>query len=354
MEIWQAVPLDSQTASFETPTAEIGLRAVTISWDRLNMVAPNDIASAQSENNFKLHIPDEVIFKPGRINLIVGRTGSGKTAMLMALLGEMHYVPLGPNCLVSLPRHGGIAYHAQESWVLSETIRPSMKKVIYQCALEQDLALFAANDETEVGERGITLSGGQKARITLARAVYSAADILLLDDVLAALDVYTARWIVDKCFRGDLVKGRTVILVTHNLALVSPIAENVVALRDGRVISQGSLTTALENDDELSAEALKDEKEVSQAESNSVQPSSEVKTKTHERHAGKLVVKEEVAEVNLFFSNTGLGLSGVAFFWVFFLLPAFMSKLASVLDNWVLGLWARQYETHEAQEVSVT
>ena len=68
---------------------------------------------------------------------------------------------------------------------------------------------------TEVGEKGLTLSGGQKARITLARAVYSNAEILLLDDVLAALDVHTARWIVDKCFKGDLLRGRTVILVVR-------------------------------------------------------------------------------------------------------------------------------------------
>ena len=62
------------------------------------------------------------------------------------------------------------------------------KKVLYQCALEQDLKLFGAGDLTEVGEKGVTLSGGQKARVTLARAIYSQADTLLLDDVLAALE----------------------------------------------------------------------------------------------------------------------------------------------------------------------
>ncbi len=60
--------------------------------------------------------------------------------------------------------------------------------VVYQCGLERDLALFETGDETEVGEKGLTLSGGQKARVTLARAVYSRADILILDDILAALE----------------------------------------------------------------------------------------------------------------------------------------------------------------------
>ena len=85
--------------------------------------------------------------------------------------------------------------------------------------MKRDLSLFEAGDKTEVGEKGLTLSGGQKARVTLARAIYSSADILLLDDVLAALDVHTAKWIVDKCFKGDLVRGRTVVLVVRHSGL---------------------------------------------------------------------------------------------------------------------------------------
>ena len=104
--------------------------------------------------------------------------------------------------------------------------------VILQCALERDLSLFEAGDETEVGEKGLTLrwcfpsspsfdtdvsrSGGQKARVTLARAVYSDASILLLDDILAALDVHTSKFIVENCLTGDLLKGRTVILVVSD------------------------------------------------------------------------------------------------------------------------------------------
>ncbi|EEB97898.1 hypothetical protein MPER_02688 [Moniliophthora perniciosa FA553] len=117
----------------------------------------------------------------------------------MALLGEMHFIPIKPDSYVSLPREGGLAYAAQESWVQNDTIQQNIlfgspfdeeryHKVIHQCSLERDLTLFDAGDQTEVGEKGITLSGGQKARITLARAIYSSADILLLDDVLAALE----------------------------------------------------------------------------------------------------------------------------------------------------------------------
>jgi ABC-type multidrug transport system fused ATPase/permease subunit len=106
--------------------------------------------------------------------------------------------------------------------------------VIYQCALERDLSLFSAGDATEVGEKGMTLSGGQKvrlsflflpfrsspapqARVSLARAVYSSAEVVILDDVLSALDVHTSKWIVEKCFTGDLMLGRTVLLVVSRV-----------------------------------------------------------------------------------------------------------------------------------------
>lgn len=98
-----------------------------------------------------------------------------------------------------LPQEGGIAYAAQESWVFNGTIRENIlfkaeydegryNKVLSDCGLKPDLALFDAGDQTEVGEKGLTLSGGQKARVTLARAVYSNANVLLLDDVFAALE----------------------------------------------------------------------------------------------------------------------------------------------------------------------
>ena len=206
-----------------------------------------------SRRTFTLRVPGELRFARGGFNLIVGPTGSGKTSLLMALLGEMHFTPSAPGGWYNLPRSGGVAYVAQESWVQNETIRDNIlfgseydpdryAKVIYACALERDLSLFDAGDRTEVGEKGLTLSGGQKARLTLARAIYSSADVVLLDDVLAALDVHTSRWIVEKCFRGDLVRGRTVILVTHNVAMASPLADYVVALgADGEIISRGTI-----------------------------------------------------------------------------------------------------------------
>lgn len=206
-------------------TELIGIRNASFTWTSES----DGTITPGSRRNFTLRIKDEVIFRKGKINLIVGPTGCGKTSLLMALLGELHYVPAGPDSWCNLPRAEGVAYAAQESWVQNETIRNNIlfgspyddqryKKVIYQCGLSRDLSLFDAGDKTEVGEKGLTLSGGQKARVTLARAIYSQAQILILDDVLAALDVHTARWVADKCLQGDLVRGRTVLLVVSILA----------------------------------------------------------------------------------------------------------------------------------------
>ncbi|KAH8086658.1 multidrug resistance-associated ABC transporter [Cristinia sonorae] len=355
------------------PQAEgtIGIRAATFTW---NAEEDGVVTPGSGRRNFTLHIEDELFFKRGCINLVIGQTGSGKTSLLMALLGEMHYKPSGPNSLVSLPRSGGVAYHAQESWVLNETIRDNIlfgspydeeryNTVIEQCGLRPDLALFDAGDSTEVGEKGLTLSGGQKARITLARAVYSHAEILLLDDVLAALDVHTAKWIVDKCFRGDLLRGRTVILVTHNIALTSPVADFVVSLSsDGRIASQGSLSNALAMDKKLQSELNKErqilEKEEQVAEQHKDLPTADVNAKP----SGKLIVEEEVAIGHIGWSAMSLylfnmaGKMGSIPFWTLFSITLVASKIFSQLDMWVLGLWATAYENNRDRpaEVSVS
>jgi ABC-type glutathione transport system ATPase component len=186
------------------------------------------------------------------------------------------------------------------------------RKVLHQCALEPDLALFETGDQTEVGEKGLTLSGGQKARITLARAIYSRAEIILLDDVLAALDVHTSSWIVRKCLNGDLVKDRTVIMVvcicrfrmlpafllmpskTHNVALTVPLADFMVSLRDGQVLEQGVVKEVLEHDPVVSAE-LREEREALKRVDEEVDLRLGAMEQPAPQSDGKLIVAEEVA-----------------------------------------------------------
>lgn len=203
-----------------------------------------------------------VDFRIGKLNIIAGPTGSGKTSMLMALLGEMTmtkgktYLPGGrsredvrPDPATDLTET--CAYVAQTAWLVNANIRDNIlfsapydekryKDVLVACALERDLEILDNGDETLVGENGITLSGGQKQRISLARAVYSNSRHVLLDDCLSAVDSHTAKWIFSKCIKGELMRGRTCILVTHNTSLCVPRSEYVVLLENGRVDAQGT------------------------------------------------------------------------------------------------------------------
>ncbi|SJL07707.1 uncharacterized protein ARMOST_11057 [Armillaria ostoyae] len=351
----------------EIPTNDvIGFCKATFSWS-------NDVngSATPSGRQFLLRVEDELIFHKNSINLVIGPTGSGKTSLLMALLGEMHYIPSGPGSWFNLPREGGVAYAAQESWVLNSTIKDNIlfgaefdeqryKKVVRQCGLERDLTLFDAGDQTEVGEKGLTLSGGQKARVTLARAIYSKADIILLDDVLAALDVHTSKWIIDKCFKGDLIKDRTVILVTHNIAMAEPIAQFIVSLKEGRVASQGSLSTALSRDRALAKEAQQDEEAMHKADEEiDAEEDTAGATDKDKKSNGKLIMAEEIQEGHIGWASLKLYLSAlggnhVMLFFIVFLSAYILQQILATAQTWFLGYWASQYDgDRDPSEVNV-
>ncbi|KAF8164524.1 hypothetical protein K438DRAFT_2025293 [Mycena galopus ATCC 62051] len=345
----------------------IGFRDATFSW------AKESDGSFTRSRQFQLRIDGELLFPQGRISLIVGPTGSGKTSLLMALLGEMHWLPSSPQSWYNLPRGSGVAYAAQESWVLNETIRSNIifdtpfdkeryRKVLYQCALEPDLVLFQAGDQTEVGEKGLTLSGGQKARLTLARAVYSTAGILLLDDILAALEkvlfIFFAiplliYFSVFTPLNGLSKKNRTIILVTHNVALTRRIADFVVSFgANGRIQSQGSISE-LTKRGSLAAQLLKDEQVLDKTQQEIDPENSVVKLAD-----GKLIVAEEIQLGHVGASSMKMYFSAMAgqhqsVFFTLFFCSLFLQHGSNVLKTWVLGYWAKQYDQQPAEDVNV-
>ncbi|KAH9972688.1 hypothetical protein BJV74DRAFT_879749 [Russula compacta] len=343
----------------------IGFRNASFTWSNDDV---NHGSTTPSRRKFTLRLDDELLFKRGCFNLITGPTGSGKTSLLMALLGEMHFIPMSPDAWYHLPRSGGVSYAVQESWVQNESIRNNIlfgtpydeeryNKVIYQCSLQRDLKLFGAGDKTEVGEKGLTLSGGQKARVTLARAIYSSAEILILDDVLAALDVHTARWIVEMCFKGDLIRGRTVLLVTHNVAMASTLADYVVVLSpDGRVASRGSVSDAITKDPILAAEVVAGIQAGEDVETRIDQDEPDVTAKQED---DKLMIAEEIAEghvswdaFRLFLAS--LGGSHIAPFWIAFSGCLLLCDAFLAAQTWLMGWWAEQYGLYPQEKVSVT
>ncbi|KAF5645690.1 hypothetical protein F52700_2253 [Fusarium sp. NRRL 52700] len=180
-------------------------------------------------------------FAHGGLNVISGPSGSGKTTLLLSILGET-YLESG-----NVTRPDDIAYASQSSWLQNETIqanilfgsrmeKPRYDRVVEACCLWEDFKDLAAKDMTIVGENGTSLSGGQKARVALARALYCKAPLLLLDDIFAALDAKTAAGVWKHCFCSDLLSGRTTVLVT-NLPWIAEQADLSVVLEKGQIES---------------------------------------------------------------------------------------------------------------------
>jgi len=191
----------------------------------------------------------------GSLVAIVGSVGSGKSSFLSAVLGEMEAVDGGkvymPPKDGEEPKAGLVSYCSQSPWVVNDTLRGNIlfgrpyveeryDEVVAACALLDDLAVLPAGDKTEIGERGINLSGGQKARIALARAMYSEeTQLMLLDDPLSAVDAHVGEHLFKHAITGKISSGTTRVLVTHHVHFL-PRCDKVIMLEKGEVKHTGS------------------------------------------------------------------------------------------------------------------
>lgn len=194
----------------------------------------NDSQSGIDDINFNI--------AAGQFCAIIGPVGSGKSTILHTILRELE-IDEG-----ELIVNGIVSYSAQEPWLYEATIRQNIlftemynetryKQVIRVCALERDLQLLPYGDYTIIGERGISLSGGQRARINLARAIYRKADIYLLDDPLSAVDTLVGKHIFDNCIK-DFLSDKICLLVTHQEQYLSA-SNHVILMNCGRIEIQG-------------------------------------------------------------------------------------------------------------------
>nr|CAD7452465.1 unnamed protein product [Timema tahoe] len=237
------------------------LKSVTARWKA------NSTGSTLQDINLRV--------KQGKLIAIIGPVGSGKSSLLQVLLGELT-VSEG-TCAVE----GSLSYACQEPWVFGSTIRQNIvfgstfnkrryDEVVRVCALRRDLEGFPQGDLTQVGERGSSLSGGQKARINLAslcdhllmlliagtvtdrlflpchRAVYNEADVYLLDDPLSAVDTHVGRHLFDECINSYL-KKKTRVLVTHQLQYLKD-ADYIILINNGMIEMQGKFNELLASD----------------------------------------------------------------------------------------------------------
>ncbi|KAL1999896.1 hypothetical protein VTN02DRAFT_3829 [Thermoascus thermophilus] len=196
--------------------------------------------------------------RKGELSCIVGRVGSGKSSLLQSLLGDL-WKTQGEVIV-----RGRVAYVAQQPWIMNASVRENIvfghrwdphfyELTVEACALVDDFKSLPDGDQTEVGERGISLSGGQKARLTLARAVYARADVYLLDDVLSAVDQHVGRHLINRVLgRNGILGGKTRILATNAITVLKE-ADFIGLLRDKTLIEKGTYEQLLAMKGEVAA-----------------------------------------------------------------------------------------------------
>lgn len=381
----------SRTGDEQGDEAAVGFDNATLTW-----AGKED---AIMENTAFRMINLDLRFRPGGLNLVVGPTGSGKTSLLMALLGEMTLLsgrvrlPGGSREKLQVDLATGltesVAYCAQQAWLVNDTIKQNIlfaspyddsryNSVIEACALKRDLEVLEAGDATLVGEKGIVVSGGQKQRISLARALYCNAKYILLDDCLSAVDSHTAQHIFEHCILGPQMLNRTCILVTHNVALCLSRSQYVVVLANGKIAAQGTpekVTASGAVGGELltsrptskggtrppsRARSLLDAAGEASPEVNNGHPSGKASGQANGSHGdanSKQKPQEEVEDANIRTEGKAEGAvdwhviklylasMGPGYFWVLIILANAMENIAQVSTNLWIRSWANSYST---------
>lgn len=224
--------------------------------------------------------------KKGEFVTLVGRVGSGKSALLGAILGELETQSTADLVVVN----GLVAYVSQTPWILNGTLRDNIlfgnefqedtyNTILEASQLKSDIDKFPEKDYTLVGEKGVSLSGGQKARVSLARALYSGADIYIIDDVLSAVDNHVGKKLIQEVFvAGGVLSGKTIIFATNNVQVLSH-SSSISYLEDGQIVEQASYKEGKANQGSKLQELLAtDEPEVEGKVIPTLKPISKVPT----------------------------------------------------------------------------
>ncbi|XP_014255576.1 multidrug resistance-associated protein 7 [Cimex lectularius] len=235
----------------------------------------------------------------GQLIGIIGPVGSGKSSMIAAILSE---IEKSSGSVSVLNYEEGFGYVPQTPWLQKGTIlenilfgehflRHRYWSVLNACGLTEDINLLPGKDSAKIGEGGCTLSGGQKARIALARAVYQDKQIYLLDDILSAVDPQVAKHIFTQCICG-ILQNKTRLLFTHQSRFLIN-ADHIIVLQDGKIVCQGRPSEVLPNyieyvtDSELEIdESAKVESEENHSDKKSPEP--EVEVEIEERAHGSM------------------------------------------------------------------
>ena len=187
---------------------------------------------------------------------IIGEVGSGKTCLLNAIINNLQVFPKN-NTKGNIKLSGKISFVSQNPWILNTTVEENIlffspkdkekyKKITSICQLEQDFSSLQKGDQTEIGEKGLNLSGGQKARISIARAIYSDSEIYIFDDPLSALDAYVGMNLFKGVF-NEYLKEKTFIITTHALQYLNHF-DRIIYMKDGKIEWTGTYNEIVNQD----------------------------------------------------------------------------------------------------------
>ncbi|KAH7927022.1 P-loop containing nucleoside triphosphate hydrolase protein [Leucogyrophana mollusca] len=360
---WNEVPEESKPDNTKSKPATLGDDSDTV-------IDSGSTTGLSLSEDHKFELRDiSVRFPEGELTVITGPTASGKSALLVALLGEMTIISgklvMSKNT-TKVGDHGltqSISYAAQSPWLQHQSIKDNIvfghtyneeryNAVVECCALRPDLRMFEDGDQTEIGARGVSLSGGQKARVALARAVYAPAKYVLLDDPLSAVDSHTARFLYEKLFYGPLLANRTVILVTHHVDLVLPGAFYLIRMLDGRIDTQGTIKDlqaqgVLDHIKQDSAAEMKQEDPVAAseapAEGQTLEDEAQQPTALNKKPR-KLIEEErrETGAVEFAIYNTYLKASSY-WTWGILALSIVLSQGLGVVEKLWIRTWGQAY-----------
>ncbi|KAF0691726.1 Aste57867_17102 [Aphanomyces stellatus] len=284
---------------------------------------------------------------PNTLTVVVGTVGSGKSSLLSAILGDIHLTG------GSRDVQARFSYVNQESWIQHATVKQNItfespldeelyNRVISACQLSPDLEMMPKGDATEIGERGINLSGGQKARISLARAMYhQEADVYLLDDPLSALDVHVANAVFTDCMQG-LLRGKTTLLVLASHYHLLPYADRIILMSEGSIVGDGTYDELKTDFPHLMNFTHKELAPVSLGE--------ELKDVVKlDKREDALVAKEDQVKGKVTGASykAYLGASGYSGHVLAFVISALfiLSQAALALTDWLMAVWAKNHST---------
>ncbi|XP_070641616.1 ATP-binding cassette sub-family C member 4-like [Bos indicus] len=291
--------------------------------------------------------------RPGELLAVVGPVGAGKSSLLRAVLGEL------PPSQGQVSVHGRIAYVSQQPWVFSGTVRSNIlfgkkyekdryEEVIKACALGEDLWLLEDGDQTLIGDRGTPLSEGQKARVSLARAMYQDADIYLLDDPFSAVDAGVSRHLFEQCIYQAL-REKITILVTHQWQYLKA-ASWILILKGGKIVQHGTYIGLLKSGVDFDFLLKRNEEDLESPDLES----STLKNQSRPlmRGAAPELQDTENIEVTLPLEDRLEGKVGIKtyndyftagaqwFIIIFLILVNIAAQVAYALQDWWLAYWA--------------